>query len=71
MFRRIEQRERTYREGVGGELLSGRKGDVGRKCCCYYERLFYFIMYQSPGYLKGLPALPGSTAARSQKRRRR
>lgn len=31
MFWRIEHRERTYRDGVGGELLSGRKGDVGRR----------------------------------------
>lgn len=35
------------------KLLPGRKGDVGRRCCCY-ERLFYFVEYRSPGYLKGL-----------------
>lgn len=64
MFWRIEQRETTYRDGVGGELLSGRKGDD----IVTIEKLLYFVMYRHPGYLKGLPALPGSTAASSLKR---
>jgi len=38
---------------VGGKVLSGRKGDVGRRCCCY-ERLFYFVKSWSLDYPKGL-----------------